>query len=118
MHQWLFFALVQSSCAIFVELQTEAEALERLKSDKAQAARCDHEEVATFIKRGWWSLSREMVLASHGSPEFGSLEKVVRRELTQIKQSLGIEQLSGFPQHQIRSSMVITRGFESSRRED
>lgn len=40
---------------------------------------------------GWWSLSRELVLSSHGSQDFKSLEKVVRRE---VRDALGLSWLA------------------------
>lgn len=102
----LALALLQSSYTLFEDFKTQEEALSRLKSDKAVATGYDHEEIATLIKKGWWSLSRELVLASHGIASFGSLEKVVRREVTQIKQNADDLLLALSPQDESRIGVV------------
>lgn len=82
-------ALQYQSCfTVFHELKSEAEVIEKINSDKASVDLCDSEEAAALIGRGWWSATRELVTRSHEGTDVTrktALERVVRREVTEIK---------------------------------
>ncbi|CAJ1351888.1 unnamed protein product [Effrenium voratum] len=93
-----------SQSSMLQNCKTESEALALLKADKALAG--NPEEAAGLIQKGWWSLSREFVLASHGSANFGALERVIRKEVTQMKQSADDLLLALSPQDDSRIGVV------------
>eukprot|EP00931_Biecheleriopsis_adriatica_P003593 TRINITY_DN105392_c0_g1_i1.p1 TRINITY_DN105392_c0_g1~~TRINITY_DN105392_c0_g1_i1.p1 ORF type:complete len:406 (+),score=93.64 TRINITY_DN105392_c0_g1_i1:43-1218(+) len=80
----VFLALLQPSETVLQELKTEADVLDKLRADK-ESTSCDAEEMAVLMKRGWWQAARSLVTSSQGKSDFASLEKVVRREVTQLK---------------------------------
>eukprot|EP00930_Biecheleria_cincta_P105325 TRINITY_DN97986_c0_g1_i1.p1 TRINITY_DN97986_c0_g1~~TRINITY_DN97986_c0_g1_i1.p1 ORF type:complete len:407 (-),score=100.53 TRINITY_DN97986_c0_g1_i1:31-1218(-) len=79
---------LQLGATLLHELTEEAAVLEKLKTDRAAVQTCDAEEIATLVKRGWWTAARELILASHELSDAAKkvqLEKVTRREVTQLK---------------------------------
>mmetsp|Transcript_45957 Transcript_45957/g.107441 ORF Transcript_45957/g.107441 Transcript_45957/m.107441 type:complete len:397 (-) Transcript_45957:164-1354(-) len=105
--KWLVaFTAWQCHNAVFQEFAKEAEALEALKKDKALASKVENAEVSQLIRNGWWQLCRELVLTSHGLPGFGSLEKAVRQEVTQLKLNADDLLLSLSPQDDSRIGVV------------
>jgi len=70
------------------------------------ASKVENAEVSQLIRNGWWQLCRELVLTSHGLPGFGSLEKAVRQEVTQLKLNADDLLLSLSPQDDSRIGVV------------
>ncbi|CAE8726222.1 unnamed protein product [Polarella glacialis] len=93
------------SCTAFCA----ADAVSRLKTDKVIGDTCDPEEAADLVKQGWWEAAKELVLASHSSSDASrkaSLERVVRREVTALKQRADELLLALSPQDSSRIGQV------------
>lgn len=80
-------AVGMAAGATFTEVPTEEDALNALK-DPALLSSCDAEEAAGLMGRGWWTAARDLVTRSHGGAKDAqvAIEKVVRREVTTLKQ--------------------------------
>eukprot|EP00928_Gymnodinium_smaydae_P089199 TRINITY_DN73197_c0_g1_i1.p1 TRINITY_DN73197_c0_g1~~TRINITY_DN73197_c0_g1_i1.p1 ORF type:complete len:436 (-),score=114.71 TRINITY_DN73197_c0_g1_i1:154-1407(-) len=96
--------------AMLLELPNERAAVELLRADPASAGRCEAEEGARLVSRGWWEAARELVTASHQLPAdrrgSGALHTAVRREVGSMKQRADELLLALSPQDSSRIGVV------------
>eukprot|EP00929_Paragymnodinium_shiwhaense_P074887 TRINITY_DN38304_c0_g1_i1.p1 TRINITY_DN38304_c0_g1~~TRINITY_DN38304_c0_g1_i1.p1 ORF type:complete len:416 (+),score=143.17 TRINITY_DN38304_c0_g1_i1:70-1317(+) len=90
--QWLLMMLLLGIGAggqSIRDLQTEAEALASVENSGAASAKCDAEDVAWLVSRGWWTAAKNIVLAGHelkDERQSQAIATVVRREVGELKQ--------------------------------